>query len=322
MKKRFYWVDIAKGIGIICVVLNHFDYSSLYIQRIIAAFHMPLFFFLSGYVSKYNNEDTICDFSKKKIQRLIIPYIAFYLLWHEVSLQSLVRMSYGYGLDVLWFLLVLFEAQVLVFIIQRYVLNKYNYYIIVAIISFVVGLIIKKAFPNGTFWNLSSVFVAVFFILLGVHAKNRDWIKCKVLPQKILLVLLSFGVFVYFAEINIPNGRERVVVAESILGNSFYFVSAALLGIFIIIEVSIVIEQWLRDKIIYKILITLGQNSLLIMCVHYWYPRIIILELFKRMGYTSMLSMKGAIIATVISLLLSMFFVKLIRYMLDNIGKW
>lgn len=55
LNTRVEWVDVAKGIGIILVVLGH-NQSPDYIIKFIYSFHMPLFFFLSGYLtnpSKY-----------------------------------------------------------------------------------------------------------------------------------------------------------------------------------------------------------------------------------------------------------------------------
>ena len=45
---RVEWIDAAKGIGIILVVLGHIWLIGPG-QKIINSFHMPLFFFLSGY---------------------------------------------------------------------------------------------------------------------------------------------------------------------------------------------------------------------------------------------------------------------------------
>lgn len=44
---RENWVDIAKGIGIILVVMGHANCPEIP-HGIIYSFHMPLFFFLSG----------------------------------------------------------------------------------------------------------------------------------------------------------------------------------------------------------------------------------------------------------------------------------
>ena len=74
MKKK--WVDVLKGLGIILVVVGH-NFGGL-TKQIIFLFHMPLFFFLSGYLFKKN--DNITDFIKNKAIHFIIPYFIFLVL--------------------------------------------------------------------------------------------------------------------------------------------------------------------------------------------------------------------------------------------------
>lgn len=57
IKNRISYIDIAKGIGIFLVIWGHIILNGP-AYNIIYAFHMPLFFFLSGLVfskSKYKN---------------------------------------------------------------------------------------------------------------------------------------------------------------------------------------------------------------------------------------------------------------------------
>lgn len=52
---RIAWIDIAKGITIILVIIGHvvpFDSAT---RNVIFSFHMPLFFILSGYTNKFSN---------------------------------------------------------------------------------------------------------------------------------------------------------------------------------------------------------------------------------------------------------------------------
>ncbi len=47
--KRLDFIDIAKGIGIILVVTGHLLPVAAGLHVLIYSFHMPLFFFLSGF---------------------------------------------------------------------------------------------------------------------------------------------------------------------------------------------------------------------------------------------------------------------------------
>lgn len=71
-------VDVAKGLGILLTVLGHcLAYAGLTGTRAFAtiyAFHMPFFFFMSGYL--YKRKEATSYFAGK-ISRLLLP-IAIY----------------------------------------------------------------------------------------------------------------------------------------------------------------------------------------------------------------------------------------------------
>lgn len=66
--KRIQWIDIAKGIGIILVLIGHISLNKK-INNFIYSFHMPLFFILSGYL--YKNKE---NYVKKKTKTILVPY--------------------------------------------------------------------------------------------------------------------------------------------------------------------------------------------------------------------------------------------------------
>lgn len=74
MRKRIEWIDIARGIAILFVIIGHSlgNYTTSYFTNIIFAFHMPIFFVLSGYLYKEKNKQR---FLKASYFNLIIPYI-------------------------------------------------------------------------------------------------------------------------------------------------------------------------------------------------------------------------------------------------------
>ena len=67
------WIDVARGIAILLVVLGH-CIGNLYNpgNRFILAFHMPLFFFLSGMCI---SESVISanNYLVKKVKTLLVP---------------------------------------------------------------------------------------------------------------------------------------------------------------------------------------------------------------------------------------------------------
>ena len=67
------WLDAAKGIGIVLVVIGH-AWKSIAVRDPIYAFHMPFFFIAAGYVAK---PAPLRDFAVKQWRALGVPYIAF-----------------------------------------------------------------------------------------------------------------------------------------------------------------------------------------------------------------------------------------------------
>jgi fucose 4-O-acetylase-like acetyltransferase len=79
----FEWLLIAKGIGIILVVIGHFHPhpSPAYWDATVAviySFHMPLFFIISGYLFR-QGEYGYGDLIKTKTKRLLYPFVTIAL---------------------------------------------------------------------------------------------------------------------------------------------------------------------------------------------------------------------------------------------------
>lgn len=61
MKERISWIDMAKGYGTLLVIYAHLGVDSLWSWMY--SFHLPLFFFLSGYV--FHGQKRFSDFIRK-----------------------------------------------------------------------------------------------------------------------------------------------------------------------------------------------------------------------------------------------------------------
>ncbi|HCC6422697.1 acyltransferase family protein [Klebsiella pneumoniae] len=108
---RFDWVDTLKGIGIILVVAGHIFGS--YISGFIYLFHMPLFFFLAGYLY---SPKPLRQYLKSKSSNLLIPYSKYLLFFTAIStvymilnhdsismiLKSVIKSLYGGNLLTGW----------------------------------------------------------------------------------------------------------------------------------------------------------------------------------------------------------------------------
>lgn len=69
-KKRLEYVDVARGIAMICIVLGHLGNGS--IDRVVYTFDLPIFYFLSGYF--LSESGSFKEFAAKKFRAYIVPY--------------------------------------------------------------------------------------------------------------------------------------------------------------------------------------------------------------------------------------------------------
>src|SRR5689334_13215025 len=122
---RMLTIDVARGLGILLVVLGHnvaFRESSRELYEAIYLFHMPLFFFLSGVTFRWTSPG---EALKKRARALLVPYFMMGAIAVLLTAQSgdLARMIeefrgvlYGTGHTIrfvpLWFLPCLFLVSV------------------------------------------------------------------------------------------------------------------------------------------------------------------------------------------------------------------
>ena len=80
-KRRLNYLDYAKGIGILLVVLGHIYNNS--VKLWIYSFHMPLFFIISGYLLEYNKTYDILNFELSNGKNTI--YISQQQQFNEIA---------------------------------------------------------------------------------------------------------------------------------------------------------------------------------------------------------------------------------------------
>lgn len=91
---RAVFIDLAKAICIVLVVIGHYDPACepnwwAEGRKFIYLFHMPLFIFASGYVYRLSSREGVRygAFVWKKVRRLMVPYLV--VSWIVISLKLL-----------------------------------------------------------------------------------------------------------------------------------------------------------------------------------------------------------------------------------------
>ena len=166
MKNRVTYLDLAKGIGIILVVLGHMENISSELRIWISSFHMPLFFVISGMllalkgadkpiINDVKSGDEMKIFVVKTAKGLLVPYLWFSLIYipidimnlfiHNVDthtfIQNILDSLTFSGVSVMWFLPALFLAEIVaMFIISR--ARKYPLMIVFSLSLSVISYVI------------------------------------------------------------------------------------------------------------------------------------------------------------------------------------
>lgn len=278
---RIEWVDISKGIGILLVVLGHIwiiGKGIVYIN----SFHMPLFFFLSGYLFNLEKVDGFKHLAISRVKSILVPYFSFsfitYLYWVLIErrfferkitpLSALMNIFISQGTDAyiphnpaLWFLTCLFITQLAFYLIIKNLKN----YRLVLFISSIIGFILSIYGSKNMPWSIDVVFTSIVFFGVGYLFKNTDYnipIKRNYIYFFLLCICLGFGFVI--SQINVSVG-----MASNRYGNYIYFYTAAFLGI---ISCILIAKRARRSNI----LSYLGRNSLIIFGLHFPIKRVVV----------------------------------------------
>ena len=222
MQNRDYWVDYAKGIGILLVVYGHVSRGAynaglsmdadLYklIDSIIYSFHMPLFFLLSGIffvpsLNKYGRRGLIFE----KADSVVYPYVVWSLLqgFCEVFLSrfTTAKTSMDEVLSLLWqpraqfwFLYVLFLVFVIMALLYR---DRQGIAATLAPIALVAAWVsrfyVQLPFPI----DFLATYLIYFYI--GTQIKIwKSWISEHTLPSCVISGL-SFSVLAWIFHVRL-----------------------------------------------------------------------------------------------------------------------
>lgn len=203
-KSRIRWLDTARGYGILLVIFAHVDYS--FLRGIIYTFHMPLFFFLSGYV--FSRKETFGQFVKGKIRRILVPYfcLGIPMLIFDVFLQrrfqffsvllarqELIALLEQRRLWTLWYIACLFWLNILFYGLVTFVKNE-KVLAAVTVILAVVGLVYYALGGDALYWNVDVCLTALPFFYAGYMCRKKQIPEKYIFPAKHKM-LLGMGAF-------------------------------------------------------------------------------------------------------------------------------
>lgn len=317
---RYEYIDITKGIGILLVVWAHILLVG-WTHRFIYAFHMPLFFFMSGYLFNSVKYHSFKDFLKKRFRRLIIPYLIYsvstwaiwaifrYLTHSNVEsyfmplLQTVIAQGSGEFLvhnSALWFIPCLFAVE----IIYYYICKAGDIAAIALCIAFAVFNSIMASIFGESYmftlpWNLDAAFYALpFYGIANIIHKHHshEQLLAKVNQNRIIaitttvvLTAILYYLSVFFQECSMGSSSYQCEI--------YVFIFRAFIGCFALIIFSMLLANLHVPKFITNSLSWCGKNSLDIMCLHIPIKGVVIILIGKALHPMTDVSESGALSA-------------------------
>lgn len=276
-------VDFLRGGAMIFVLLHH---SGFPLGKYILAFHMPLFFIISGYIYQNNKpKESFFMYVKRRFVRLMIPYFCFEIInlviWiilcyirHEsvniidafISIITCINTSEYSGLyGRLWFLPCMFMSSIMFKTIIDLHKSKFSLIaslLLTLLLSWISTHILKFRLP----FTIDTAFMALFFMLSGfVLGKFIEY--CLQTGHLIIDIILSFCclVFLYIAVVN--NGQMLMYI--NAYGDYANSIVAAFSGSFAFIIIGKYIYRlFLRFRLCKSFILWYGTNSLAVFPVH------------------------------------------------------
>lgn len=275
--KRSRLIDTLKGLGILLVILGHISLTPTALKLWIYSFHMPLFFICSGLTFSLRKYNSFLSFVKAKAKSIVIPYFSLGLfLWVLSKLLETVTQLYqggspiswefghfvlsmllGYRLHKyyfsLWFLCVLFFAEIIFYFIESLARGQSWIYFLTFIV-FIFGQWVVFQFANGWYLSIDLVPSGIAFISLGRLFRTVDE-KNNMTFRKVWLLPVAFlgSILTCYSNVRI-GGRTDLYLC--VIGNPILFATAAFFGSWFVI---ILLSNFGGKKLIEYF----GKNSLI-----------------------------------------------------------
>ena len=280
-KGRLRYLDIARGICLISIVLGHLRVSG--INRIVFTYHLPIFYLLTGFFSR--KEDFKIHI-KRKARTLIVPYyVSVIFVMIAYSLVGLIRGlekvtilnrlvellkaalycagdSWSepfkiYSVGAIWFLWALFLGGVIFQLLLR--LHPGIRVVSTVALLYLADLTVKKLFFFP--FSIQPACTAVFFIYCGyLYKQNQDNIQKISNEAKAFILILAGLVWISFI-----NNFHSFWLVHSDIGRGIVDVIGSLAASIVVIFISKLLD---RNFFIINGLAYLGKNSILFLCAH------------------------------------------------------
>lgn len=275
MTKRIPQIDALKGFAICLVIMGHViywsdmaNYSTNLLFIMIYTFHVPLFFFVSGYLTYNRFGPMTLPWINKKFIGLMIPYIIFTVFYfhiipgafrNQISIENLINNIFSYTKnDSAWFLPILFQSFVglsIIINIER-IMKKYTIFFNISLILFIIisPLIPVSSMPGGSLVIYYSIYVVIGYYS-GKYSPNIYSMLSGKSPY-IIYSLYAIGSLLF--------PLLFMIRSDSLVNNLYFKFSIAFAGIIF----SILIIKLFSKSRIFSLFTLCGVYSMELYLIH------------------------------------------------------
>lgn len=279
-------MNLLKMIGIIHVVVSHI-YGQLFpIIRQSYTFHMPLFYFISGYFYDEQNESNKLGYIWKKFKKNILSFYLYFLLlivfcyfidWkYNVSLGSLSFHTFfispftsglgnpGFLLGATWFITSLFLVQVIFVFLYSFLKFVFKKDFFIFLFFFLLGissiaLSNVRQFRNEFSLMFFRTMIGMMFYYFGYFYKKNIENKWNVFNGKVLVIVVLLISIIWSSFTNLLFGFGNA----DFTGHLFLPIITSIIGIYLSIFIAKGLNFLIKND--NDILHLIGRNTFYIM---------------------------------------------------------
>jgi len=320
-------LDIIKGFAIFLVVFGHSiqfntidNFDSNIIFRVIYSFHMPLFMFISGFIS-YKTFDGSITKLVKRFKALIIPFWVWFVFTF-IFTYSLFSYSGNEAPNFfnsiihilkhpdagLWFLWVLFQNYLILFFSLKISSRKEEIWAGI----FLLVIIIISRVTNFNYLGILFLKWHLFFYLFGYTVNKYIDNLRNILKSSGLVSMVLFPILVCFwsrtGNPTFYNSLEfnRTIIWLIMLSYKYLVPITAILAVYTFFDWLIQYKFFLK-----KTLLKLGEISLEIYSTHFYFFSFIYLIISVSLHYRIIITFTASILGSIII----QYFIKKVKLM-------
>ena len=315
--ERIGYIDVAKGIAIILMLMGHFIPFNTILYTIIYSFHMSLFVFVSGYLyKKCGIKEFLCKTIKLYLLYVVIIFISkiYYFCKGNVGLND-IFLSIIMGnsnfinsdispVDALWFIPFLISIRIIFYCLENLTqkLKRNNnlilFFCIVCLSILGLYLKYKEIYLP---WTLDAAFVCIFLYYCGYLIRKFNILDIVFKNNLVVISIFLIYCFLFcFCRIEIAL---RVYDVFSIV--------MSLLGSIVVIFISYVIFNYMSRTS--SVLQWCGRNSLAILFVHYSLDSFVKVVLFNFVDINILNNFLINLLVIILIVVIFNFFIRLLR---------